>query len=82
MKEDQSINYFCKNIKHLRHSEKLSQREMARKLKIGVKSLAKIESGILPPKLRTDVIGLIYAEFKIPPFILFSSNFEAYYDSK
>ena len=58
---------------------RLSKKEMAKKLKIGVKTLTKIEAGIVPPRLSSKIIENIHREFKVIPSVLFSPNFQAYF---
>ncbi|MBQ9805235.1 MAG: helix-turn-helix transcriptional regulator [Clostridia bacterium] len=79
MKKDKSIEYFCANVKFLRLKEKLSRKEMATKLRISVNSLAKIESGNLPPRLNAEILRFISVEFKIPLSSIFSSDFQMNY---
>ena len=71
---DIEIQTMGKNIKKLRKTNKLSQVEMAKKLNIGVKSLSKIEKGILPPRLSTSVLIEIYFHFGIRPSDLFNES--------
>lgn len=56
---------FCKNIKELRESHHLTKTEMARRLKISIPTLNKIESGELPKRLTVKVIYAIVDEFNI-----------------
>lgn len=79
MKKDKSLEFFCWNIRFLRHEIRLSKKEMAKKLKIGVKTLTKIEAGIVPPRLSSKIIETIHREFKVIPSALFSPNFQTYF---
>ena len=72
MKTKKEIQAFCKNVKVLRTSFKLSKKSMSKILGIGISSLNKIESGVLPPRLNCDILIKIYATFKVPPSKLFS----------
>ena len=54
---------FCENVRRLRKKHKLSKREMAGRLHIGVKMLTMIENGVLSPRLRADVMIDIYLNF-------------------
>lgn len=74
MKTKKEIQAFCKNVKVLRTSFKLSKKSMSKILGIGISSLNKIESGVLPPRLNCDVLFRIYAIFKVPPSRLFSDE--------
>ena len=49
---------FCINVRSLRLLHKLSQKEMAQALGIGVKNLRKLEAGEIPPRLGTAVLLL------------------------
>lgn len=55
----------CENIKYLRSITKLSKREMAEKLGIGIKTLSLIEEGIFPQHLRSQMLINIYNNFGI-----------------
>ena len=63
-----------KNINKLRKTNNLSQKEMAKELKIGVKTLSKIERGILPPRLSASVLIDIYFHFGVRPSELFDES--------
>ena len=60
------IDTFLQNVTWLRKHYGLSQKEMAKKLEIGVGTLRKIEKGELPSGLRIDVLYCIRKEFGIP----------------
>ena len=57
----------CENIKKLREGEKLSKKDMAKRLGIGVNSLTMIENGIVPNKLTCKIIFNIQDEFNLHP---------------
>ena len=63
---------FCKNVKALRQREKLSKKEMAKRLGIGVGSLTRIENGTIPPRLRCNVLVKIHICFGVLPEQMFS----------
>ena len=71
MKNELEIAIFCKNIKALRLEKKLSKRKMAQMLKISTKTLTSLENGTMPPRLKTNIIILIYKEFGILPSKMF-----------
>ena len=71
MERDEDIQVFLRNITLLRKSRGLSKKEMAKKLRIGVWSLNKIERGELPPRLGADVFLAVYRNFGIYPSALF-----------
>lgn len=56
---------FCNNVKKLRAKHKLTKKEMAKILHIGVGSLSKIESGIIPKLLGADIFFYIHEKFNI-----------------
>lgn len=58
---------FSERIGLLRRQHGLSKREMAKKLRISVASLEKIEKGELPPRLSARIVLCVYQEFGIPP---------------
>lgn len=62
---------FMENVVHLRRAHGLSRRNMAEILGIGVKSLHKIERGVMPPRLRVDVLFRIQTYFNLSPAALF-----------
>ena len=58
---------FCKNVRLLRKLVGCSQKEMAKRLGISVKSLSKIEKGQVPPRLSCLVLFIIQHEFGVEP---------------
>ncbi len=71
MENRREVIIFLENIKRLREEKGYSKREMAKRLKIGLYSINKIESGELPPRLSIDVLDNIEKEFKIYPADMF-----------
>lgn len=65
---------FCKNVTLLRKMNNLSQKEMAQICHIGLGSLQKIESGIIPPKLSANILFRLYRHFHIPIKQLFKDE--------
>lgn len=47
---------FGGNVKKLREEHKLSKKEMAKIMGVGTKTLTSIESGVIPPRARADII--------------------------
>lgn len=74
------LNYeaeiFGKNIAYLRKSSGLSKSKMAKILGIGIKSLEKLESGIIPPRLSSRIIFNIYYSFGVLPKDQFKPLYE------
>ncbi len=68
---DNELYYFTKNIVLLRKKNKLSKTKMAKMLGISTKSLNKLESGIIPPRIGVKVIFNIQDNFGIPAKCLF-----------
>ena len=64
MKEE-NINILCQNIKILREKNKLSKKEMAKRLGMGVCTLSKLEKGILPKRLSVEMLFVIERDFGI-----------------
>ena len=69
-----SIENLSKNIKEIRKANGLTQKEMAKRLGIGVSSLSKLENGILPPRLTVDVLFIIERNFHIKVHRLFGEK--------
>ena len=74
VQEEKAI--FCENVKCLREKEGLTRRELAARLGIGVRSLARLERGEIPPRLNVGVVIKISREFGIHPKELFMPNAE------
>ena len=66
------IQIMCTNIKKLRELNKLSQKEMARMLGIGIETLRSLENGIIPPRVSASLIIKISKLFNITPAYLFT----------
>lgn len=69
------IKFFCKNLKSLRINNNLSQAEMAKRLKLSVRTLSTIENGKLPFSVKHDVLLRIYENFGILPSEIFAEDF-------
>ena len=50
------LQILCENIKKLRLEKGISQKEMAKHLRVGVKSLRKLERGEIPPRMKVDLM--------------------------
>ena len=74
MTTQDELHCFCENVKQIRKERGLSCRAMAKKLKIGVGTLRKIEQGMIPPRLSCAVLLTIYDEFHIYPEKMFSPH--------
>lgn len=73
MKNIENFHIFSQRIKLIRAENKLTQKEMAQKLRISVSTLSKIERGILPPRLSCSILFQIYEQFGVHPRELFVS---------
>lgn len=73
MKNIENFHVFSQRIKFIRTENKLTQREMAKKLRISVSTLSKIERGVLPPRLSCSILFQIYKQFGVHPKELFVS---------
>ena len=71
MTKSKNFLYFSYHIQRIRKEQKLTQREMAGRLGIGVRTLSMIEKGILPPRLSCAIIFRIQDQFGIHPKDLF-----------
>ena len=67
METNEMLCFFCKNVKKIRKKNKLTQKEMAKILGIGIVSLSAIERGRIPPRLKADIVIKIYRNFGILP---------------
>ncbi len=72
MEHDHEWLCFCKNIQTLRKTHQLSAPQMARILRISVKTLSLLEGGVLPKRASANVIILLSRHFGIPPKDLFA----------
>ena len=61
-----NMKILANNIMLLRQKYGLSKAETANILKISVSSLTKIEKGIIPPRLKVDILFYIRDHFGIP----------------
>lgn len=68
---EKEMAIFCENMRILRAIHHLSQKEMAKKIGIGVKSLSFIEHGNIPPRLSTEIVWQVSKCFDISPSALF-----------
>ena len=64
----QEQQVFCKNILLLRKKHRLSKKEMAQLLGIGISTLGKIEKGELPPRLSASIVFRVYEHFHVSTF--------------
>ena len=71
MTKSKDFLYFSQHVQRIRREQNLTQREMADRLGIGVRTLSMIESGILPPRLSCEILFRIENQFGIHPKDLF-----------
>ena len=64
---DKEIAVLGKNLYTLRLKNGLTQKEMAKLLKIGVRSLSLLENGVLPPRMTCNIFFCLYEHFGILP---------------
>ena len=67
MKNEIDIKIFSKNLKRIRNENKLSKKKMAKILHISTKTLTALENGILPPRVKANILLIIFKEFNQPP---------------
>ena len=72
MKKDYEFKIFCQNLKTIRKQKSISKKEIAKKPGIGVKALSLIEKGIMPPRLSSCILIMIYNEFGFLPSEIFA----------
>lgn len=66
---------FLYNVLWIRKHYGISKEKMTRILEIGMKSLNKIESGVMPPRLSAKIIVKIYNNFGILSEDMFKNRF-------
>ena len=76
MSEDKEIDNLLYNIMWLRKKEKLSKKEMARILGVGMVSINKIEKREVPQRLGASIVIAIYEYFGILPAVLFEKRLD------
>lgn len=62
---DNLMEFLSHNVLYLRKTHNITKKEMAKILGIGIKTLSKIEQGILPPRLSVEVLFRIRDYFGI-----------------
>ncbi len=67
---NEAITYLAYNVSYLRRKHNITKNDMAKILGIGIKSLNRIEQGILPPRLSVEILFNIREYFGIPLNIL------------
>ena len=56
---------FCKNVLYLRQKNNLTQTQMAQIMEVGIGTVRLLEHGILPPRLRADVLYRLRDHFRV-----------------
>ena len=65
MKETNDEKILCQNIKFLRQKHKLTKTQMSNILGISIRTLNRIENGILPSRISCEVLFRIQSNFGI-----------------
>ena len=60
------MTIFCANVRNIRKVNKLSKKEMAKILGIGVKGLNSLENGVIPVRMNCAVIVRLSIAFNLP----------------
>ncbi|MBQ9745279.1 MAG: helix-turn-helix transcriptional regulator [Clostridia bacterium] len=76
MSTQTEISILCENVKRLRKREKLSKKEMARIMGVGVRSITMLENGVMPVRMKADVLGRLKWRFGVTIEELFSKIIE------
>lgn len=71
MKDSNEYLYFSQHVRRIRIERKMTQKEMADRLGIGVRTLSRIERGILPRRLSCEILFRVQEQFGICPQDLF-----------
>ena len=74
MKESKEFLFFSQHIRRIRIENRMTQKEMANRLEIGVRTLSMIERGILPGRLSCEILFRVQEQFGIHPRDLFKSD--------
>lgn len=77
MTSETEIFILCENIKRLRKKERLSKKEMARIMGIGIRSVTMLENGMLPVRMEAETLWRLKLHFGISIEYLFSKLIEA-----
>lgn len=72
LENEKELKTLSKNIVWLRREKRLSKKEMAALLGIGVQSLTRLENGEVPPRLGVSTLFNIQTAFGISPRIIFT----------
>ena len=65
-RNDDVMEFLSHNVLYLRKKNNITKRGMAKIMGIGIKTLNKIEKGLLPPRLSVEVLFRIRDYFGIP----------------
>jgi len=68
---EKEMKIFAENIAYLRRFYKLSQQEMAKKLRVSTYCISRIENGEVPENLSVNTMIAVYNEFGIMPSKMF-----------
>ena len=81
MKNDNVDLIIGENIKILRTKHNLTKKKMCEIMGIGIQSLNKIESGVIPPKLELRALFALVIYFKLSPTYIFTKHGETNADA-
>lgn len=70
-KERSDLAIFCENIRLLRLHHGYTKKKMAEICGISTRTLTKIEQGIVPPRLKADIVFYLAQHFRLRPYQLF-----------
>lgn len=71
MTNNSNMDVFCRNIAILRKVHGLTQKEMAKLMGVSVYCVRKLERGVIPERLRIDVIYPLCRQFGMNPASIF-----------
>ena len=69
---DDQFHNFCSNLRILRKSKNLTQKELASRLNISLYSLRKLEQEEIPKNIKIDILFSVSKLFGVPVHLLFS----------
>lgn len=73
---EKEMKAFCNNIRILRITNGLPKKEMCVIMKIGIKTLNKLENGEIPPRLSADILYYVGKHFDLRVSDLFYEKSE------
>lgn len=74
--KDEVMKFLSHNVLYLRKKHNITKKDMAKIFGVGIKTLNKIEQGLLQPRLNVKVLIEIQEHFEIPLKFQVSKKFD------